>query len=54
MEWNVPPPPRRSRARIFWGILGVTLVTVLCLGALAYVGFAVLMVIGLNQLGSNK
>lgn len=36
------------------GAIGVALAIVGCVGALFYVGFMVILVIGLNQLGSNK
>lgn len=58
MERNLPsgrPPwkPPSTAARVF-GAIGIALVAVLCLGALFYVAAAVVLIIGLNQMGSNK
>lgn len=53
MEPNELSGRPRGAASVL-GAIGVALVIVLCCGALFYVGFIVIMIIGLNQLGSNK
>jgi hypothetical protein len=51
-SWQPPRPPRRARSG--WSIIGVTLAAVLVVGGLLSVAAMVVLVVGLNQWGSNK
>ena len=59
MDRNIPPeppswePPRLASHPV-WKIIGITLAAVLIVGGLLFVAAVALLIIGLNEWGSNK
>jgi uncharacterized iron-regulated membrane protein len=59
MDRNIPPEPPlweppRPASHPVWKIIGITLAAVLIVGGLFLVAAVALLIIGLNQWGSNK